>query len=75
LGLEGKCLNSDLAAPSVDALLVYFFVAEVTALENCQEVVSLRLSLKDLQAKLRSEIAFCSNARIMAVACCFCIYQ
>ena len=75
MGLEGKCLNSDLAAPSVDALLVCFFVAEVTALENCQEVVSLRLSLKDLQAKLRSEIAFCSNARIMAVACCFCIYQ
>jgi len=73
LGLEGKCLNSDLATSSVDALLIYFFVPEVTTLEYCKKVVSLRLSLKDLQAKFRSEIEFCGDARIMAVACCFCI--
>lgn len=43
--MEGKCLNSNLTAASVDALLIYFFVAKVTALENCEKVVSLRLSL------------------------------
>ena len=70
--MEGKRLDCDLATPSVDAFLIYLFVAEVTALENCQEEVSLRLSLQNLQAEFRSEIAFCSDAR-MVVICCLCI--